>query len=167
MANDSGLEFGPFPQRPASFKRRTTGTVQDLVITDPELQFIKNNRLVEGFYNFSSRLLTNRGGVTASNITLALKMPQVDPADAAINLTLARSNQSQNGDIANSTWSGDGDATATVPLTTQNDIFTIILFGVVFIPGPTDLLLTWQPDAADPGGVNMLAGSIWQAELVR
>lgn len=163
-----GLDFGPFPQNVASFKRRSTNNLTDQYTDDPEIFFKKNKRLVEGFYEVSGRLLCNRPGVVAASIRLGFTFDNDTIRDAVeINATAGRANQDTVQDVNAEAWVGDGDATVQLSLPQQDDTFVLPLGGIVFIPAPTNCTLRWRPNAADPAGVNMFAGSILRLSLVR
>lgn len=144
-----GLEFGPFTQDITKFKRVTTARNLGSSGADPDLLFTRKSRLVEGFYQVVARVLCFDISAVANGIQWEWSFPQVaDPTAVAINITASGFDLTGAGILPPVDWSGDAGARYTT-IFGGGEQFSLNWDGLIFLPEPSDALITWAPTTGD------------------
>lgn len=156
-----GLEFGPFPQDFPRFKQRTTGRQVTGSGPDPELVWNRNKSLVEGWYQVQGRFLVTDLSGSLNGIEWIWDIP--DESNAIVNIDVVQNDFLNSTTLAPAIWSGDGAArySTIIPLNAQ---VGAELNGVIFVPEPGNVQLTWSPTTGD---AEVNAGTLVRLRLMR
>lgn len=163
-----GLEHGPFPQNIARLKKRTT--THTVLLPDPDLVWSRKNRLVEGTYEVTATLVQRSADVaTAVSMAYLWTFSDADPDDAILAMTGSGANLASGTPIQQAvkivSWVGDGNTQLVVDFDADDEALSVRFAGVLFVPAPTDVTLSWGPSNVSPA--DLLATALVRFQLVR
>jgi len=156
-----GVVFGPFLQDIPRFKKGDTERGVTNAV-DPDLIWTRKNRLVEGFYEVTGRLRVTEASGAANGIAWEWDIP--DAANAIVNINVAQYDVFNAVNLPPADWSGDGGARYSTIFPAGNEIISAILHGVIFVPTPGDVVMTWN---ATDAPATVLAGTMIRLHLMR
>ncbi len=156
-----GLEFGPFPQNIARIKRGDTERGVTAA-PDPDLIWTRKNSLVEGFYEVTGRLFSTDLSGAGNGIAWEWDIP--DPGNAIVNINVSQYDVFNSVNLPPADWGGDGAARYSTIFPAGGEIISAILHGVIFVPEPGNVLMTWGTTTA---AAQVNAGTMIRLHLMR